>query len=87
MGVTGRLETGRLKTRNQVHALMDQHFDMGELEQVAFEAGMNVEKLSYRSKSGLIREMILHSLHNNGVSRLVEVLQRERPFVEWPVFS
>lgn len=81
-----RADTGRLRYRNQIYHLLSQHFSIGELEQLAFEAGYDAETLGHEAndKDSLVRALILRSLNDGGLGRLVEAARRDRPFVVWP---
>ena len=82
----GRAETGRLKARYLAHSLLSQHFDIGELHQLAFELDIDPETLAVpdNDRDGLVRAMMVRALNEGNIKKLIKAAQRERPFADWP---
>jgi hypothetical protein len=79
-----RVETDRLQLRNKLHKLIEEAFDLEELRDIAFATGVEFDDLPAKTKSGKIRELILHFMGANEMWRLMMILQQERPSVDWP---
>jgi hypothetical protein len=82
----GKVDTGRLRDRKAVNDLMMEYFSMSELDGVIFDIWGNVEAVAYADgdKAAQVRGIIGHALNSGLWDSLLEVVRKERPFVDWP---
>jgi hypothetical protein len=74
----------RTAKRKQLHNLMNDRFTIDDLDALFFDDGGDWEQLAGETKGKKVRAIIMHYLHRDGLSKLIEILKKERPSVEWP---
>ena len=70
--------------RNNLHQLLDRHFDEAEIQALCDELQINYDYLRSDSKSSQIRELILLLAFESRLQSLVDLAAARRPNVEWP---
>jgi tetratricopeptide (TPR) repeat protein len=72
---------------NQLSRLLLQNFSQGDLIQLAFELGINVEDLPAVTRLQLARELVTYCYHTSCLLNLLNTLRQQRPSTDWPAIS
>lgn len=69
----------------QLRRVLVARFDKSELCTLCFEMGIEAENLPGETREALARELVAHCVRHRQIPKLVEVGQRLRPDIPWPV--
>lgn len=67
-----------------LHRLLNQHFSLAEIRTLCFYLNLDYESLAGEEKPSRIRELLLTMARHGRLSELMNIVQRERPNVDWP---
>lgn len=76
---------GRDLARAQLGALLKRHFSVEEINEIAFELGIDGDDLAGDTSGERARELLLYVERNGRVMQLVALCQQKRPLVAWPL--
>jgi hypothetical protein len=68
----------------QVWTLINEHFNMEELQDLAFELQLDWDNLEGTTKKGKARDLVKAMMRSQRSVDLINQLRRERSHVEWP---
>lgn len=74
-------------SRQQMHHILTNHFDLEELEQLAYLMGLDFDEISGATKSAKASNLIAYCERTGTIAQLVDKAQAERPLlstVVWP---
>ena len=60
------------------------HFNLDEIDNLAFAVSLEPENLEGTTRDTRARSLVQTMKRHNRLGELVEVLERERPMVDWP---
>lgn len=69
---------------NRLHELIIAHFNINELQELAFELGIDYETIAGTEKNSKTREFILFCSRRDLVEELITKLKDARPTIDWP---
>ena len=81
------IDTGELKSRNLLSHLIQHHFDLEELDGLAYEMGINPENFGGDTLKARTEKLIRYTERNAMLSILVATCEVKRPNIEWPDIS
>ena len=67
-----------------LHKLLDQHFNLAEIQTLCFKLNIDYERVPGEEKQSKIRELLLFLARRDHLPELITLLEKERPDVEWP---
>lgn len=68
---------------SRLRQILVDRFNDGELRDLCFDLGIDYESLPGEGKSDRARELIAHLDRRDGIPRLLTVVRRSRPDIEW----
>jgi hypothetical protein len=74
----------RVNRREKLRTLMENAFDLSEIEGICFDLAINCEDLSGSSRKSKIRELITFCECSGTLQSLISKCREERPNVTWP---
>lgn len=67
-----------------LHGLLNQHFNLAEIQTLCFNLNVDYESVSGEEKPSRIRELLLALGRNGRLPELITLAQQERPHIAWP---
>ena len=80
-------DTKELSLRSELHRLISEFFTEEDLQQAAFDIGVDWDDVPGTNKSAKIRNLITWLEDRGRLYRLVGYCQRERPKIDWTGFG
>ena len=78
------MTTGSASYLTELHRLLNQHFNLAEIQDLCFQLNVDYESVPGDEKPSRIRALLLALGRNGRLSELITLVQRERPNVDWP---
>ena len=75
------------KKHRQLRRIIDKHFNLVELQMLAFDLGVDYEHLSGQEKLIKITSMIQYALRHDKFDNLLKLILEERPHIQLPNFE
>lgn len=69
----------------ELHQLLNQYFSLAEIRTLCFQLNVDYESVSGEEKPSRIRELLLALGRNGRLPKLITLLQKERPNIDWPL--
>lgn len=66
-----------------LHEQIDRYFNFSEVKTLCFNLGVNYENIPGSGRSAFIRNLIISLAKQNQLQELINLVRRERPFVNW----
>lgn len=77
-------DTGYFASRGQLLSLIIEHFNTDDLENICFDLGVPYDSIPGIGKRAKAQSIIEYFENRIEMYKLLDVLQLERPHVEWP---
>ncbi|MEI6775633.1 MAG: trypsin-like peptidase domain-containing protein [Chloroflexales bacterium] len=78
------LQPDELTRAMTLRQLVTTHFNLGELNTLCFDLGIDYESLPGQGKIDRVRELVAHVKRHGQMSNLLTECRRLRPHVDWP---
>ncbi len=75
--------SSQVMSLSRLRQILVDRFDDGELRDLCFDLGIDYESLPGKGKSDRARELIAHLERRDGIPRLLAVVRRSRPEIDW----
>jgi len=83
MPISDAMDTKELKARYALISQIANHFSLEELDELAFESGINPEMIAGETISERARELVSYAERRGSLGDVIRTCQIKRPLAGW----